>query len=135
MRRRAVLTIASSLGVITAGCLESDSCRGVALAIELDSVEEVKAGDALDFETKELSKQERLVLSRGTSERVRGCTRDEIPGLRGVVRRIAEHTGEKERLRDDLDGRFSTPVIFEDDPYQATVIFDNAEASGGPLGA
>ncbi|WP_267643451.1 hypothetical protein [Haloarchaeobius amylolyticus] len=134
MQRRHLLQSALALSIFSAGCLGGSDCRGVALALELHAAEDVDTDSALDLDSRDLSQAERSVLTQATDERVRGCTRDDIDGLQNVVDRVAAHAGKTAELRSDMEGRFSTTVVFDRSAYVAVVVFDSAEAAGGPLG-
>ncbi|MCT9097979.1 hypothetical protein [Haloarchaeobius sp. HME9146] len=135
MNRRALLATVVSLGTVSAGCLASDDCRGVALAVELRPATDVDSSRMLNFDSKPLSERERAVLRQAVNERVMGCSRDDVEGLQDVADRIVAHTGREEAFLETLEGRASTPAVFEEAVYRANVIWDSAEAAGGPLGA
>ncbi len=89
----------------------------------------------LNFDSKSLSEREQAVLRQAVDERVTGCSRDDVDGLRDVADRIVAHTGREEAFLEAMEGRTSTPAVFEGTVYRANVIWDSAEAAGGPLGS
>lgn len=135
MERRALLGSVSAATVGLAGCSLLPGCRGDLRAVELTDPKRLGSA-VLEFDSRELSAEERTALDTATEKRVLACSRDEDAqtlAVESLFDRIKAHPGTSSGSVKG-EPKYVTPARYDGTRYTAVAIWDGGEGSGGPLG-